>query len=345
MANSKQKPNELDRIAQKQKDAWAWQPPLPIVEAAVIVWPPQPVAALKYIFSLAYLWSVLIPFGAVAVVAWVYLQPALARCVEFQAGWILEIYGRNLGLMFLAAGGLHLYFHTFKCQGADRRFDAQPLGRDQHKFFANSQILDNILWSCASGVTLWTAYEVLFMWAYANDMLPFYLDWREHPVWFVLMFVAIPFWSSLHFHFIHRLLHWVPLYKIAHSVHHRNESIGPWSGFSMHPIEHLIYLSSVLIHLVLASHPIHILFHMQWQAIGAALSHTGFEAITFRGKAIVGLTSFHHQLHHKFYNCNYGNPLVPTDKWFGTNYDGTPESMLGLLQRQRAKYATAKNTA
>ena len=107
MANSKQNSNELDRIAQKQKRAWAWQPPLPIVEAPVIVWPPQPVAALKYIFSLAYLWSVLIPFGAVAVVTWIYTQPALARCVEFQAGWILEIYGRNLGLMFLVAGGLH----------------------------------------------------------------------------------------------------------------------------------------------------------------------------------------------------------------------------------------------
>jgi hypothetical protein len=60
MANSTQQSNELDRIAQKQKAAWAWQPPLPIVEAPVIVWPPRPLAGLKYIFSLAYLWSVLI---------------------------------------------------------------------------------------------------------------------------------------------------------------------------------------------------------------------------------------------------------------------------------------------
>ncbi len=75
------------------------------------------------------------------------------------------------------------------------------------------------------------------------------------------------------------------------------------------------------------------------------MSHTGYEAITFRGKPIIGLTSFHHQMHHKFYNCNYGNPLVPVDKWFNTNHDGTPEAMQELLDHQRAKYATAKNNA
>ena len=91
-------------------------------------------------------------------------------------------------------------------------------------------------------------YEAGFMWAYANDVLPFYLRASEHPVWFVLTLVMIPFWASLHFYFVHRLLHWKPLYRVAHALHHRNDNTGPWSGLSMHPVEHLLYLSSILIH-------------------------------------------------------------------------------------------------
>ena len=153
----------------------------------------------------------------------------------------------------------------------------------------------------------------------------------------MLVFVLIPFWASFHFHFIHRLLHWRPLFKIAHAVHHRNVALGPWSGLSMHPIEHIIYLSSVLIHLVLPSHPTHILFHMQWNAIGASSSHTGFEAWTFRGKPFIYLTAFHHQLHHKFLDCNYGNSLVPVDKWFDCDHNGLPEATAEVRQRTRER--------
>ena len=36
-----------------------------------------------------------------------------------------------------------------------------------------------------SGGTIWTAYEVLMMWVYANEMIP-YVDPRQEPVymWF-----------------------------------------------------------------------------------------------------------------------------------------------------------------
>jgi sterol desaturase/sphingolipid hydroxylase (fatty acid hydroxylase superfamily) len=47
------------------------------------------------------------------------------------------------------------------------------------------------------------------------------------------------------FYFAHRLLHWPPLYELAHKLHHRNTNPGPWSGLSMHPIEHVIYFSTI----------------------------------------------------------------------------------------------------
>ena len=320
---------------------WAWHPPLPLEGVPVFVWPPRPVAAVRYLVSLAFMGSVLVPFGVLAAISWLYLQPELERCAEIEAGWILQMYARNLALMLLVAGGLHLYFHTFRRQGAERKFDPRDLATDNPRFFARDQVWDNMLWTCASGVTLWTIYEAGFMWAYANDLLPFYLRASEHPVWFVVTLIMIPFWASLHFYFVHRLLHWKPLYRIAHALHHRNDNTGPWSGLSMHPVEHLLYLSSILIHVVIASHPIHILFHMQWNTLGAATSHTGFEALTFRGRPVLILGSFHHQLHHRYYDCNYGNPYMPWDRWLGTDHDGTPQAMADLRRRRRERMQRA----
>ena len=328
-----------DDIAGQDKPPWNYQPSIPIEGVPVFVWPPRPVAAIKYLLSRAYLISVVIPFGLFALITWAYLQPAIARCATFEFSWIAQMYLRNLMLFVLIVGGLHLYFYTFKRQDRQLRFSNQELGRDDRKFFARDQVWDNIFWSCVSGVTLWTAYEVFFMWSYANGLLPFYLDWREHPVWFVLILFAIPFFDSFHFYFIHRLLHWKPLYRIAHAVHHRNVSTGPWSGFSMHPLEHLIYLSNVLIHILFASHPIHIFFHLQWNAIGAGVSHTGYESLTVRGKPLIYLSPFHHQLHHRLYNCNYGNSLVPMDRLFGSDHDGTAEAWSASRNGRRAKVA------
>jgi sterol desaturase/sphingolipid hydroxylase (fatty acid hydroxylase superfamily) len=64
------------------------------------------------------------------------------------------------------------------------------------------------------------------------------------------MFFLIPLWRETHFYFIHKLIHWKPLMQTIHTVHHKNPNPGPWSGMSIHPVEHLLYFSVVLIHFV-----------------------------------------------------------------------------------------------
>lgn len=58
-----------------------------------------------------------------------------------------------------------------------------------------------------------------------------------------------------------------------------------------------------------------------------------------------GTGSFHHQLHHRFYDCNYGNPFMPWDKWLGTNHDGTQASMAEIRRRRRARHKLAESSA
>ena len=280
--------------------------------------------------------SVRVPLVGLSVATWFVLQPDLARCATLEADWILAMLARNLCLMLAVAGGLHLYFYVFARQGSVRKYMRDDLARSDPRFSWNSQTRDNLLWTLASGVPLWTAYEVAFMWAWANEAIPI-LEWRDNPIWFVLAFVFIALFNSTHFYFVHRLLHSGALYRAVHRVHHRNVNTGPWSGVSMHPVEHLVYFSSVLVHFIVASHPIHVFYHMQYLTLEAAAAHCGFDSLVARDRDRVSLGSFFHQLHHRHFDCNYGNGEVPWDKWLGTMHDGTKEGMRRLRARRVSK--------
>ena len=320
---------------------WAWRPALPVGNSPLFSWPPRPLGALEWFLLPRRMLSARVPLAALAVVTWFALQPDLARCATLEADWILAMFARNLCLMLLVAGGLHLYLYAFARQGRARKYMAQELARSDPRFSWNDQTRDNMGWTLASGVTLWTAYEAALMWAYANEAIPL-LQWRDNPVWFVLLFFFIALFNSTHFYFVHRFLHSRVMYRKVHRIHHRNVNTGPWSGISMHPIEHLVYFSSVLVHWVVASHPIHVFYHMQYLTLEAAAAHCGFNSLVVRGRDRVSLGSFFHQLHHRHFDCNYGNGEVPWDKWLGTWHDGTEEGMRGIRRRRERKWSGAQ---
>lgn len=270
----------------------------------------------------------------ISLCSWFFLQPPLEVTANLSLDWIGLLYLRNLLLMIAVAGGLHFYFYTRKKQRDTLRYDTRDLKGMQKSFTFQSQIADNIFWTLASGVTIWTGYEVLMFWAMSNGYAP-PLAWADNPLWFVVIFLLTPIWISFHFYWVHRWMHWPPLYRLAHALHHRNTNVGPWSGLSMHPVEHIIFFSSILIHFILPSSPLHILFHMQHQALTAATSHTGYEAVLIKDKKHLALGTFHHQMHHRYFDCNYGNLEIPWDKWFGSFHDGTTASHEAFRERRR----------
>ena len=40
-------------------------------------------------------------------------------------------------------------------------------------------------------------------------------------------------------------------------------------------------------------------------------------------------------MHHRYFECNYGNLEVPWDKWFGSFHDGTIAAHQRMKQRLR----------
>ena len=313
---------------------WNYTPPVPIRVSPLFVWPLDLMAVLGW---MARQWLVVTERSILVLIglaSWFWFQPPLDVTATLAPGWIAGLYGRNLVLMLAVAGGLHLYFYAGQYQKQALRYDTRELAEMKKHFLFRHQLADNMVWSLASGVTIWTAYEVLMFWAMGNGYAPLML-WADHPVWFIAILMLTPIWISFHFYWVHRWLHWPPLYRLAHALHHRNTNIGPWSGLSMHPVEHVMFFSSILIHFIVPSSPLHILLHMQHQSLTAATSHTGYEAVLIRDRKHLALGTFHHQMHHRFFDCNYGNLEMPWDKWFGSFHDGTDASHAAFRARKK----------
>lgn len=294
-----------------------WRPAQPVRYAPVFVWPLKALDLARWLMNYLVGWNTI--FFALAAATWFFLQPGLDACRTFQPGWIAQMFLRNMALLWLVFGGWHFYLYTIRGKSHRGKYSPRWQSRNGATFLFRNQVLDNVFWSCGSGCITWTAYEVVTMWMYANGRLP-YLDFRSHPVWFVLWMLLIPFWREFHFYWIHRLIHWKPLYDRIHYLHHYNINPGPWSGLAMHPVEHVLYFSVTLIHWIVPSHPLHFLFNAQHTALTPAAGHTGFEGEV--GGAL-RFGSYFHYLHHRHFDCNFGESSIPLDKWFGTFEDGS----------------------
>ena len=134
------------------------------------------------------------------------------------------------------------------------------------------------------------------------------------------------------------MLHWPPLYKIAHVVHHRNSNPGPWSGLAMHPIEHLLYFTCVMIHWVIPSHPAVAMWNLFHASLSPHAGHGGYDRIVLKNGKWMVTGSYAHYLHHKYFECNYaGDDLNILDKMFGTFHDGSDEETQNTMERLKQK--------
>lgn len=317
----------MSEAAPNKQDTWNHS--TPVIFSQLFDWPPNFKGAF---LALTKRWVTLSRNVLFLLLAWlVYsqLMPESTAMKTIESGWAGSILLRNYLLMTAIAGGLHLYLFTYRGQGKQLKYDHREQLEKSVKFSFRNQLWDNVFWSLVSGTTIWSLYEIAYFWGVANGMIHT-VTFADFPAAFVLWLLVMPVLTSSHFYFIHRLLHWPPLYRTVHRLHHRNVQIGPWSGMSMHPVEHVFYISSVLIHFVIPSHPVIFLLHIFSRCLGPAFSHAGFEKVLVGKTEVVDAADFHHQLHHRFFECNYGTVDAPWDRWFGTYHDGSNEATAAM---------------
>ena len=314
--------SDLDFSQDPEVQRWNHRPPHAVRLNPLFSWPPDPRAVWTwYRGAWLQITALTVPFLVALLLYWVVLPP-LETMKTFQVGWVARIWLMNVTTQTALAGGLHWWLYMRKGQGMRTKFDRRDLTRSNGIFTFNNQVLDNIWWTLGSAMTVATIYQCLIFWVMANGWVPT-VSFKDHPVWSGIWLAFIPMWSGLHFYWVHRLEHQPALYKRVHAVHHRNVNVGPWSGISNHWYENLLYFTTYFVHLIIPSHPLHLLFHAMFQQLSPVMSHSGFEKLVVKDGEVARAGDFFHQLHHRYFECNYGTSEIPFDKWFGTFHDGS----------------------
>ena len=312
-----------------------WKPSKIEISPTIInyFYPFKPLKILNYFigYPMRLIWLIII------LISWFFFTPSYEVVKNINFEWIFKIFVRNFFIILIFYGLYHLHYYKLKRQGNSFKYNIKFFEKDNSKFLFKNQLKDNLFWVFISALPIWTFYEVLTLWVFANNYV-YFLTWNLYPVYLTIFFFLVPFIFDIHFYLMHRLLHFKILYKFAHNIHHRNINPNPWSGLSMHPFEHLLYFSGVLIHFVIPSHPFIAVWHLYYTALAPAAGHSGFDKLELNNKIIINNGDYFHYLHHKYFECNYSSGGANfIDKFFGTFHDGYKESLANIMKNKRKK--------
>ena len=110
---------------------------------------------------------------ASAALFWFFLTPDQQALKTLHWTWILALFARNCVAVFLFYGAFELRLYIRRRQGNRFKFNPKFPGDGKSDVFVfRSQNRDTILRSFGSGVPIWTACEVLVLWAFANGCVP-----------------------------------------------------------------------------------------------------------------------------------------------------------------------------
>lgn len=321
----------------KRDDKGHYRPAKRVGYPPVFVWPVQPLRALRWVFALpGYFLPWNLFYVAVGLLAWFALSPPLEDYASPDPLTVGLVYVRNVALVALYYGAFHLRLYTARAQGTAFKFNPRWPAAKSAKFLFGNQNLDNMFLTFASGVTIWTAFEIGLLWLAAQGYVSV-ITVEGNWVYFIAMLLLVHLWRDLHFYVIHRLIHLRVLYPIVHRVHHRNINPGPWSGLAMHPLEHLFYFSCALLYLLFPFHPAFVIVVLVHAGLSPAPGHLGFERVRAGGSRSFDADAYAHYLHHKHFECNYADGILPLDRWFGTFHDGSEEAEQRLRARLRER--------
>lgn len=261
----------------------------------------------------------------------------LVECREWRIGWVSSIFLFNLACEVIICNFWHYFNYVFDLyqtlvkRGLKHNPTNQyePQTGEAHMLTSSTGQLEREITFTTLGWLQSALWQCVFTNLWAKGALPVYANFFEYPLYSLFLMWFVAYWREIHFYCAHRGMHpWWDrengllsgdvgafLYRHVHSLHHKSYNPGPWSGLSMHPVEHFLYYScATLPPLFISVHPLHFLytkFHADIAPIGG---HSGMD------EPVAG--SDYHYLHHAKFECNYGVPFpVNLDKIFGTWVD------------------------
>ncbi len=159
---------------------------------------------------------------------------------------------------------------------------------------------------------IFSLYAVLVFKSPLKNHTLIYNDMHKYSL--IYFFLSIPLALIIHdsyFYWMHRLMHHPKLFKYFHLVHHKSTNPSPWTSYSFHPLEALVEGAIIVIVVFLIPmHPIAIGLFLIFMLTYNVYGHLGFEIFpNWLIKTKLGRwfnTSTNHNMHHKYFNNNYG---------------------------------------
>jgi sterol desaturase/sphingolipid hydroxylase (fatty acid hydroxylase superfamily) len=173
----------------------------------------------------------------------------------------------------------------------------------------------------------------LFIQGQGWALTPIPITWWSVPLMTLVSVIAYDAW----FYWVHRLLHWKPMYTRFHALHHRSVAPTIWTHhyetFGEAFLNQLFY---VLIVFVIPVPWPALALHRIYDQVSGMVGHSGFEHFagsTNRAPWPLASTVFHDQ-HHGYFRYNFAHSFSLWDRVMGTlhpRYDSTVEEFEGII--------------
>lgn len=169
-------------------------------------------------------------------------------------------------------------------------------------------------------------------------------------VYFVFSIFLMIFIHDAYFYWSHRLLHWKPLFKKVHIIHHLSVNPTPFSAYAFHPVEALMQAGVIpLVVFTVPYNPLTLSIFLSYALIMNILGHMGFEVFPrrFATKKMSSWhnTPTHHNMHHRFVKYNFGLYFNIWDRLMKTNHPHYVKTFDEVVARRDAPLRDAAGVA
>ena len=236
----------------------------------------------------------------------------MAKDAVSNAAWLKQRFALNFAVAFAYYGFFFAALYIFKLAKRKYRPNSYPtLGNMAHN-----------MWYWTLGIVQWTFWEAVMVQLWATGVVAHktnaeVLADRNLVIINALAIFLIPVWRDVHFYVAHRFLHIRAVYTYVHKLHHRNADPEPFSGITMHPVEHMYYYACAFIPSLYVAQlsPLIFVWNFVHLAISPGAGHSGWED-HFQADQ-------YHFIHHAKFECNYGSPNSGCiDQYMGTFREG-----------------------
>jgi sterol desaturase/sphingolipid hydroxylase (fatty acid hydroxylase superfamily) len=256
----------------------------------------------------------------------------IAEITLAKAGEIARVLFSIVSRYFLLAGIFYFVFYVWK----NRKFWYAKI---QQRYPENKHIRREISYSMLS-VLIFGAIIILTIVAGQKGYTRVYNNIDQYGYfYFFFSIIVMIFLHDTYFYWTHRLMHWRPLFKIAHRTHHLSTNPTPFAAYAFHPIEAVVEVGIIpLIALIVPYHSIALIIFTIYSLLLNVIGHLGFEIFP-KGFASHRLfkwhnTSTHHNMHHRLTKCNYGLYFNIWDRLMKTNHPEYEKSFDEMTEKR-----------